>query len=445
MPTHLQVGTRLAYRYFPMGAGDSSGTATVLFTDLVGSTASRARLGEEAAEALRKVHDGLIDKAIGSKGGKVVKHLGDGVMATFASAADALSAAVAVQQALARHNRSGHAADALEVRIGLAAGDVVLEDGDVYGTPVIEASRLCGVARGGQVLASEVVRLLAVSRGGHRFTSVGALELKGFPEPVPAVEVAWAFEAATVPMPAALGPHGSFRFVGRETEAEIITRLGKETAGGESRVVLVAGEAGVGKTRLVAEVAGQLHGEGVVVLFGRSEEELGVPYQPFAEALSEYMAAAPPEDLGRQLGPLGGELSRLVPGLPARVAGLAPPAQAEPETERYRLFEAVRELLVAVSDTAPVVLVLDDLHWAARPTLALLMHLARHPEGARLLIIGTYRDTDLGRTHPLAEVLADLRRLAGTERIALTGLDQAGLVAFVEALPTTRSREISSP
>ena len=237
-----------------------------------------------------------------------------------------------------------------------------------------------------------------------------------------------------VPLPGALARPGSFRFVGRQAEAEVLSWLGQEAAGGERRAVLVAGEAGVGKTRLVAEAAARFHRQGAVVLFGRCEEELGVPYQPFAEALAEYVAAASTEDLAGQLGPLGGELSRLLPGLPARVGGLAPPLQTESGTERYRLFEAVREFFVALSKTAPVVVVLEDLHWAAPPTLALLLHLVRRTERARLLIVGTYRDTELGRTHPLAGVLADLRRLAGTDRIALTGLDEAAVVAFVEAL-----------
>ena len=196
----------------------------------------------------------------------------------------------------------------------------------------------------------------------------------------------------------------------------------------------MAGEAGVGKSRLVAEAVRRFHEEGSVVLFGRCEEELGIPYQPFAEALSDYVAVVTRDDLRSQLGSLGGELTRLVPGLPERITGLAAPLHAEPETERYRLFEAVRELLTAISDAAPVVLVLDDLHWAARPTLALLSHLVRRAEQARFLIVGAYRDTDLGRTDPLADVLADLRRLSGTERLALGGLDEAGVVGFIEAL-----------
>ncbi len=418
-----------------MSQAASSGTVTLLFTDLVGSTEGRGRLGEEAAEALRRTHDRLLASAIETNGGQVVKHLGDGVMATFTGAADALSAAVGAQRAVARHNRSAEGAERLDMRVGLSAGDVTFEDGDVFGTPVIEAARLCAAARGGQILAADVVRVLAGSRGGHRFTPAGALELKGLPAPLAAAEIAWeAASGSSIPLPVALSRPGSFRFVGREEEVEVLTRAWKEAAAGELRGLLVSGEAGVGKTRLVAEAARRFHAEGSVVLFGRCEEELGVPYQPFAEALCDYVAAVPRDELRSQLGSLGGELTRLVPNLPERVPGLAAPLSAEPETERYRLFEAVRELLTAISDAAPVVLVLDDLHWAARPTLALLVHLVRRAEAARLLIVGTYRDTDLGRTDPLAGVLADLRRSSGTERIALGGLDEAAAVGFIEAL-----------
>jgi class 3 adenylate cyclase len=414
--------------------GQTSGTVTVLFTDLVGSTEGRVRLGEEAAEVVRRTHDGILAAAVEAHDGEVVKHLGDGIMAVFTGAADALSAAVAAQRGLDRYNRAGRGPERFDVRVGLSAGDVSFEEGDVFGTPVIEAARLCAAARGGQILTTEVVRALAGSRGGHRYIPVGTVELKGLPAPVPAVEVMWEAVGPPVALPLALRRTGSFQFVAREAEVEVLARAWKEAAVGERRVVFVAGEAGVGKTRLAAEATRRFHAEGAVVLFGRCEEELGIPYQPLAEALAEYAAAAPPEDLSSQLGPLGGELVRLVPALRDRVSGLAAPLAAEPETERYRLFEAVRELVTRIADTAPVVLLLDDLHWAARPTLALLTHAVRRLESARLLVIGTYRDTDLDRTHPLAEVLAELRRLPGTERLALTGLDEGGVVRFVETL-----------
>src|SRR5688572_22413892 len=124
--------------------------AVVLFTDLVGSTELRGRLGEEAAEELRRRHDRLLTEAVEGHGGRVVKGLGDGIMATFAGAADAVDAAVAIQQAIDRLNRSGKTPVPLAVRVGLSAGDVTFEEDDVHGTPVVQAARLCAAAQGGE-------------------------------------------------------------------------------------------------------------------------------------------------------------------------------------------------------------------------------------------------------------------------------------------------------
>src|SRR5438105_5486521 len=173
------------------GAGVERSTAIVVFTDLVGSTELRSRLGEDAAEELRRHHDRLIASAVEANRGRLVKNLGDGVMATFTGASQALGAAVAIQQGLDRHNRSGSSAVPLEVRIGVSAGDVALEEADCFGTPVIEAARLCAAAGGGKILVTEIVRLLAGSGSSQEFTPVGALELKGLPAPVSVEEVAW--------------------------------------------------------------------------------------------------------------------------------------------------------------------------------------------------------------------------------------------------------------
>jgi tetratricopeptide (TPR) repeat protein len=398
----------------------------VLFTDLVGSTELRSQLGEDAAEQLRHQHDELVGGAVESSRGNVVKNLGDGVMATFAGASDAVEAAVGIQQAIGRHNRSSAAV--LEVRIGISAGDVAFEGDDCFGTPVIEAARLCGAARGGQILASEIVRWLAGS-GGGTFTPIGSLELKGLPEPVPAVEVHWEpITVSSVPLPGFLTDIGRI-FVGRDGELERLSQLWKEAAAGELRVALLAGEPGVGKTRLAAELAGRVHDEGATVLAGRCDEDLGVPYQPFVEALRHFVDHAPL--LAGNMGRYGGELVRLVPELSERIPGLAAPVRTDPETERYRLFDAVAAWLAAASAEEPVLLVLDDLQWAAKPTLLLLRHVVR-AAGGRVLVLCTYRDTELTHDHPLVELVADLRRQGGVERLSVGGLDDVGVAAFVE-------------
>ena len=402
------------------GAGVQRSTAIVVFTDLVGSTELRSRLGEDAAEEVRRNHDRLIAGAIEANRGRLVKNLGDGMMATFTGASDALTAAVAIQQALDRHNRSGSSDVPLEVRIGVSAGDVAFEEADCFGTPVIEAARLCAAAGGGKILVTDVVRVLAGTGGGHQLAPAGALDLKGLPAPVPACEVAWEpLPQSSLPMPALLTDVGRI-FVGRDREFERLGQLWKEAAAGERRVALLAGEPGVGKTRLAAELAGRVHDGGATVLAGRCDEDLGVPYQPFVEALRHFGEHCLEEKLGPGLGRYAGDLIRLVPEIEQRVPDVPPPLRSDPETERYRLFDAAAAWLAAVSAEEPLLLVLDDLQWAAKPTLLLLRHVVRSPEARRVLVLGIYRDTELGHDHPLVEVLADLRRQGGVERLSLS-------------------------
>jgi tetratricopeptide (TPR) repeat protein len=406
----------------------------VLFTDLVASTERWSRLSGGAADSLRHTHDRLLAEAVALHQGRVVKGLGDGIMATFAGAADAVDAAVAIQRAFDQHNRSASPGSRLDARLGISSGDVSFEDGDCFGAPVVEAARLCQAANGGQILVSQVVRLLVGSQGGYRFSGVGTLELKGLPVPVEASEVDWAPEVGfSVPLPAGIERAAAFRFVGRRPELERLAGAWKKTRTGGRTVVLVGGEPGIGKTRLMAETARAVHPQGAVVLYGRCDEDPGLPYQPFAEALGRYVAACPAADLRDQLGPLGGEVTRLVPGLPSRVPGLDEPLRAEPETERYRLLEAVRDFMWGISQSAPVLLLLDDLHWAGKPTLLLLRHLLRAGEATRLLVMATYRDSDVPRASPLAQTLADLRREPDVESLSLRGLDEGETTAFIEA------------
>lgn len=417
------------------GTNRHQGTVTVLFTDLVDSTPLRDRLGDDAADELRRDHDAALRQAITDHGGREVKHLGDGLMATFGAASDAVTAAVAMQSAIDRlAHKSG---EALAIRVGVSAGDVQWEGDDCFGTPVVEAKRLCDAADPGVILVSEVVRLLAGTRAGHRYEATGPLELKGLAEPVGAFSVPWErTPALSFALPAPLAVVETVPYVGRDEQRKVLLDAYKAASAGEGRTVLLAGEPGIGKTRLASELARVAHYEGCAVLFGRCDDGLAVPYQPFAEALGGYVATVDSATLAAQLGPWGGDLARLLPQLPSLVPGLAAPAQADPDTERLRIFEAVTALLGTIGDSAPVVLLLDDLHWAAKPTLLLLRHILRAPP-ARLLVLGTYRDTDLDRTHPLSEVLADMRRVDGVERLALDGLDAQEVSSFIHAAAGT--------
>ena len=412
----------------------ASGLITILFTDLVGSTELASDVGDVAADELRRDHFASLREAVVATGGTEVKTIGDALMVSYPGAADALAGAATMQRAVERHNR--RLADGrISMRVGISVGDASFEDGDWFGTPVVEAARLCAAATGGQILVSDLVRALAGSRTELELVPLGKLDLKGLPEPLAACEVAWQVSTgdAAVPLPAFVDTAPTFAFAGRVDQLDALIAAWKEAAEGARRVVLVSGEPGIGKTRLVTELVRTAHERGSIVLWGRCDEEAGAPYAPFAEALRQYASTTPPERLRAELGALGGELVRIVPDLAARVPGLAEPMNADADTERYRLFDSVADLLAGMSAEQAVVLVLDDLHWADKPSLVLLRHLVRSSTPMRVLVLATYRDTDLDRTHPLSDVLADLRAQPGVDRLDLQGLDADEVTGLMTA------------
>ncbi|HEY3241220.1 MAG TPA: AAA family ATPase, partial [Acidimicrobiia bacterium] len=305
----------------------------------------------------------------------------------------------------------------------------------------------------GQVLVSEVVHTLVAARRRHRFRGVGKLALKGLAMPLAAYAVDWepavevppagpAAEVTTPPAPEArlavslpqrLRSAPPFGFFGRAAEQAALNSAWKEAATDRCQVVLVSGEPGIGKTALSAELARTVHAEGAVVLYGRCDKDLGLPYQPFVEALRGLLLEAAPQAGLRAWARFHGEaLTPVLPELAERFPEVAISRAADPEAERYRLFKAVNSLLAAVSSSQPVLLVLDDLHWAAKPTLMLLEYVASAGEPMPVLLLGTFRETDISRSHPLAELLADLRRQPWVSRMPLQGLGDDEVMALVE-------------
>jgi class 3 adenylate cyclase len=405
-------------------------TVTILITDLVGSTGLESRIGPAAAEELRREHFGLLREVIDEAGGRELKNTGDGLMAAFGSAAAAVSCAVSAQQRFERRNRS--AAEQLRIKVGVSAGDASAVDGDYFGMPVIEAARLCDRCSGGQILAKELVAHLAGGRG-HGFGTVGALQLKGLPEPLDTVEVQWEPAVSSgIAFPERLRELPATGYVGRVAERERLSELWGQACEGSLRLALMSGEAGVGKTRLATYLALQAHGEGRTVLYGLCDEDLGVPYQPWVQALRFFVKEAKQSILNRHIERHGGELARLVPDLGVRVPELPSPRQSDPETERYLLYTAAVGLLEAAAQTEPLLLILDDLHWADAQTLSLLRHIITAGASMRVMVVGTYRDSDLSHEHPLTALLADLHREQGVERIKLSGLDVEDVQALME-------------
>ena len=418
------------------------GTRTVLFTDMVGSTALRTSLGDNAADVLRDEHERILRTTVEDHGGTVVKVMGDGLMAVFDGAATGVAAGVALQQAV--HRQAERSTLPIQIRVGIAAGDVTWDADDYHGTPVVEAARLEPKAVPGTVLVSELVRLLAGSRTEFDFAPAGPFELKGLPGPVTAYEVAWSPEADVVTtLPGPLSSCDS-SFVGREGEREQLEGLWRATDPDGLHLAFITGEAGIGKSRLAAEVARAAHGDGATVLFGRCDDELDVPYQPVVEALRHFLGQCPPAYLRDELGAGAGELVRLVPELADRFPGLAPAPSTDAETARYRLFEAITAWLAAASETKSILFVIDDLQWGSKATHLFVRHLARSSADLRVLLVATWRDTDGAPDRTLDALLGDLATGVRPTRIRLPGLARQEVDRFIDQA-LERSAEGSVP
>jgi predicted ATPase/DNA-binding CsgD family transcriptional regulator len=220
-------------------------------------------------------------------------------------------------------------------------------------------------------------------------------------------------------------------FVGRSRELVTLRALVPHAESEGRRIALVGGEAGSGKSRLVREFAREIAADGVQVLVGACDAVVRTPYRPFVEALGQLVRTTDPELLRSDLGSAGGELARLFPDLSVLIGELPAPIVADPDTERHRLHTAVTDLLAAASRRQPLVLVLEDGHWADGPTLQLLRHMARSVPDARVLVLATFRDTEADVPAELADALADLRRSDDVARLRLGGLTDDEVIEYL--------------
>jgi DNA-binding CsgD family transcriptional regulator/tetratricopeptide (TPR) repeat protein len=232
-------------------------------------------------------------------------------------------------------------------------------------------------------------------------------------------------------LPASLRISSPFPFVGRAAELGMLRTLLPRADGEGRRVVLLGGEPGSGKSRLAREFAAEAARDGALVLYGACDAVVRTPYGPFAQALRRLARTLEPDALREALGTGGGELSRLLPDLPARIGALPPPVRADPDTERHRLHMIITDLLAGVSRRQPLVLIIEDGHWADASTLLLLRHLARAPWTGRVLLFATFRDTEADVPESLSATLADLRRADDVVRLSVGGLSDEEVTEFV--------------
>src|ERR1700761_6688298 len=413
---------------------------TFLLTDIEGSTAAWEADFKAMGLALAR-HDELIEQVVTSRGGRLIKTRGEGdaTFSVFDRPSAAAAAAIEMQDAIAHEPWALR--EPMRIRVALHTGEVELRDGDYFGRAVNRAARLRSWAAGAQILCSGATAELVIDSlpDDVMLSDLGMRQLRNLPRPEHVFELRLE-TVEDVPEPKADEPPverpalpavlvGPGPFVGRGRELERLYAAWQTTHAGRTNAILIAGEPGVGKTRLAGEWSRQADDQGDLVIYGRWEEDLGAPYQPFAEALRSLV---PCLGGGRLRGLRGVEaLLPLVPGLSDVLPDLATPTRADPDTERYALFDAVVALLEIASASVPLVLILDDLHWAAKATLLLLRHLLRFGDQASVQILGTYRSTDLDRSHPLAAMLADLHRDGPAARLNLSGLDEADVTTYV--------------
>jgi len=233
-------------------------------------------------------------------------------------------------------------------------------------------------------------------------------------------------------------------FVGREKELERLRKAFDNAFAGHGSVVMLVGEPGIGKTRTTQELETYARMRGAQVYWGRANEQGGAPpFWPWLLAGRAYAAQNSEEARRAELEPYAVELQRLF-NLRTLFPALAEPPPADSEEGQFQLFDAMSGFFRGVSERVPLVVVLDDLHWADRATLQLLSHLARDLSRSRVLVLGTYRDTDLDRRHPLSQALADMNREDLFLRLPLRGLAEPDVRDYIaRAAGVEPSRELA--
>ncbi len=417
------------------------GPLTILFSDVEGSTDLRTQRGDAAAHRILRAHEEIVRRCVAEHDGREVKALGDGFMVTFASARRALTCALAMQDGIAERN-SRSPGDEVRIRVGINTGEVVVEDGDVYGQAVNAAARIASRARPGEVLVSDVVRRLVGSGPEFTFSDRGRYRLKGFPD-------RWHLYGLT-PADTKPGPAVPFAdrtpFVGREGERAELRRMLDRTLAGAGGLVLIGGEPGVGKSRLVEEFTAEA-GRHCRVLVGHCYESgRTLAYMPWVEMIETAMADTDPVEFRRSLGEEAPEFARLVPELRRRLPDIPPAVELPAEQQRRYTFNSVREYLTRVSQDQPRLLVLEDLHWADEPTLLLLEHLAERLATIPCLIVATHRDAPGDITPQLAETMSTLVRRRQAQRLTLSRHTEKEVEALLWALgdqaPPEKLREV---
>jgi class 3 adenylate cyclase/tetratricopeptide (TPR) repeat protein len=406
---------------------------TIMMTDVVGSTALRRARGDRAADDMLALQAAIVRNKVTAIGGRVRKSMGDGFLISFPSAVTAVQAAAGIQQAMDEHN-TADPERAVEIRIGIHTGRVTEQDGDLLGQVVHVAARVMAEAVGGEILATDEIREQAGALVDWSFLDSGLFWLRGFPERWRLYEVGWGETATAVRFsaePAPLTP-----FMEREAERASLRRLVNDGLAGHGMLALIGGEPGVGKSRLVSEIGDEAQARGMRVLTGHCVEMTGAPpYLPYVEIIEQAInSPRSPLLLREALSDVAAEIARIAPGVRRAFPDIPPPVELPAELARRYVWNSLNEFLGRAAQVQPLLLVLEDLHWADESTVLLTEYLAPLLPEMPVLVLGTYRDLEVDLQHPLSRVIGQLSRRRLVERVSLHRLSFDGVREMLRAL-----------
>jgi DNA-binding CsgD family transcriptional regulator/tetratricopeptide (TPR) repeat protein len=234
------------------------------------------------------------------------------------------------------------------------------------------------------------------------------------------------------------GP-GRSTFVGRQREMGKLKGVLEGALSGQGQLLMLVGEPGIGKTRTAQELAAYAETRDAQVLWGWCYEEEGAPpFWPWLQPIRSYIQRRDAKQLQSEMGPGAADIAEVVSEVRGKLLNLDPPPALPPEQARFRLFDSITTFLKNAAQSQPLMLVLDDLHWADKPSLLLLQFLARQLGESHLLVVGCYRDLELSRQHPLSQALGYLSREPVFRRVPLRGLDLEDTEPFIQAITGIR-------
>lgn len=445
----------------PAKTAQKTVTRAFLFSDLRDYTRFVEARGDAAAAQLLREYRRIVRDAVRTAGGAEVKTEGDSFYVVFESALAALECGVAIQRGVHDHNQGSPTP--IRIGMGLHVGETVPYDDQFVGGAVNVAARITSKAKPGEILVSDTFRGLVRTGQRYKMEDRGLLRLKGVDEKLRAWAVEW--HEATGPgaqaVPAAdnaallLPPSRSEPSAPRPAPGQLVcpvvvgrtaetARFGDHlelAAQGQGQTVLVSGEAGVGKSAFTRQSIEAATARGFRVLYGVTvESDGGLPYAPFVAAVRSGFRGIDRDRLGRVLAQTAPDLAQLFPEL-------SKTSRAEPATtvEQHRLSVAFQGLFSAFAREAPVLLVVEDLHWCDEASLSLLHYLARELRDTRVLLLGTYRSDEMHRRHPLLRVLAGMQRerLVGEISLGRLTREEVGELIRATFLPTDPDIQVS--